>query len=200
MESGTVGRRRRRSGKSGMPMGIIVGAVVVATLVLVGVLFFRGNDPEERNQERSATDKPTQSKPPTSTGAKEKPTSTVAPISGITWKQFDDVFGHSSETTDLQRTEAWKDYVGKKVKWKGTVAYVGEVKRQLTLHVRINPPHPKHPRLTHDVAVKLKDSEKQKALGLKKGNEVTFVGTLSGNCVRDRFVVVLALLKEGHIA
>jgi hypothetical protein len=95
------------------------------------------------------------------------------PISAVTWEELDRIFNVKSGYTDLQKKEAWKNYQGKKVKWSGTVAAVGETLGTLSLQVKMN-----SSTFVSDVLVKIEPAERESALMLRKDDRVTFVGIL----------------------
>jgi hypothetical protein len=96
-----------------------------------------------------------------------------APVSKLTWEEIDKIYNLSSDYTDLQKTDNWKKYKGKKVKWTGIVTEVSETLGMLHLHVKMNDDS-----MGSDVLVRIKDAERQKAAKLKQGDEVTFIGIL----------------------
>lgn len=115
--------------------------------------------------------------------------SPVIPLSSIPWSEIDAVYNLKNKYTDLQKDEFWKQYTGKKVRWSGTVSSVSENFGSLNLQVKMNPDT-----FTSDLLIKLKDSERSKALGLKVGDSVTFTGIL------DTWGSILPItLKEGEI-
>lgn len=96
-----------------------------------------------------------------------------APETNISWAELDAIYNIKNKYTDLQKDEYWKKYKGEKVRWSGTVSSLSESFGGLTLQVKMN-----STTLTSDLIVRLKDSQKAKALGLKKGDTVSFVGIL----------------------
>ncbi len=100
-------------------------------------------------------------------------TSSEAPISSISWSELDAIYNLKSKNTDLQKNEAWSRYMGKKVSWSGTVSSVSDSLGSLSLQVKMNPDT-----WTSDLHITLKDSQKSRALTLKKGDSVTFTGIL----------------------
>jgi hypothetical protein len=94
-------------------------------------------------------------------------------ISDIKWEEIDNIYNLKSDFTELQKKEHWKNYKGKKVRWSGVVTSVGETFGTLQLQVKLSPST-----LTSDVLVRLKDSSRSEAIKLKKGDTVTFEGTL----------------------
>jgi hypothetical protein len=95
------------------------------------------------------------------------------PLSDIQWQEIDEIYHPASKATDLQKKELWKNYKGKKVRWTGTVAWVGESLGTLELQVTLKPDS-----LGSDLLVKLNDTSKPKALKLNVGDQVTFEGIL----------------------
>ena len=100
-------------------------------------------------------------------------TSSEAPLSDISWSEIDAIYNLKSKNTDLQKNEAWARYKGKKVSWSGTVSSVSDSLGSLSLQVKMNPDT-----WTSDLLITLKDSQKSRALSLKKGDSVTFTGIL----------------------
>lgn len=110
-------------------------------------------------------------------------------LSTVTWAEVDDIYNLKSKSTDLQKDAAWKKYQGKRVKWNGTVTSVSDSFGSLSLQVKMNADT-----LTSDLLIKLKESQKSKALTLKKDDSVTFAGTL------DKWGSLLPItLNEGEI-
>ncbi len=97
----------------------------------------------------------------------------AAPISDVTWEEIDAIYNLKSTYTELQKKEHWKNYEGKKVKWSGSVSSVGETFGTMSLQVKLNPSS-----FSSDVLVRLKPTEREKAVALREGNLVTFVGIL----------------------
>lgn len=110
----------------------------------------------------------------------------ATPISSITLADLEPIFCSTSDKTDLQKKEIWKQYEGKKVKWSGTVSMINE---RLQMGVKM-----KRTTLTYDALVTLKDSEKEKALKLKEGDAVTFTGVLV-----DWGTILYYSLRDGEI-
>lgn len=94
-------------------------------------------------------------------------------ISDLQWQEVDSVYNIKSRTTDLQKSEQWKNYEGKRIKWTGRVAEVGQSFGTTRLQIKMN-----ESTFTSDLIVSLKDDQSQKALKLRQGDVVTFVGTL----------------------
>jgi hypothetical protein len=95
------------------------------------------------------------------------------PISDVTWEEIDKIYNLKSKYTELQKKERWKNYKGKKVKWRGEVSSVDETFGTMSLQVKLNPGT-----FTSDVLVRLKPTEREKALKVSKQDMVTFVGIL----------------------
>jgi hypothetical protein len=91
----------------------------------------------------------------------------------IAWREVDSIYNLKSHNTDLQKEEEWKHFQGKQVYWSGTVTSVSEGWTGFTLQVKMNPDT-----FTSDLLIKLKKSERPKALRLRKGERVTFSGKL----------------------
>lgn len=97
----------------------------------------------------------------------------AAPVSNLRWVEINSIYNLKSRYSDLQKKEKWKKYKGQKVKWTGWVSSVSDTFGTLTLQVKMN-----RSTFTSDVLLRLRDSEKEKALRLNKGNSVTFIGIL----------------------
>lgn len=91
----------------------------------------------------------------------------------ITWREIDNIYNLKHDSTEIQKAEAWKRYKGKKVIWSGVVVEVSDGFAGLTLQVRMN-----SDTFTSDVLIRLKRSERDKALQLRQGREVKFSGYL----------------------
>ncbi len=113
----------------------------------------------------------------------------AAPISDVTWEEIDNIYNLKSNNTELQKKEYWKNYKGKKVKWRGAVSSVGETFGTMQLQVKINPST-----LTSDLLIRLKPTEREKAIKLKKDDLVTFIGILD-----DWGTIMPVTLDQGEI-
>lgn len=91
----------------------------------------------------------------------------------ISWGEVDRIYNIRSESTDLQKREAWKQLKGKKVVWSGTISEISDGFTGLTLQVKMN-----SNTLTSDVLIWLKKSQHDKALQLQQGSYVEFTGRL----------------------
>jgi len=111
------------------------------------------------------------------------------PVSDLAFESIDAVYKLESNYTDLQKEEEWKKYEGKKVKWSGEVSAIGEMLGTTTLQVKMKPNT-----FTSDLLIRLKDSEKDKALSFKEGDKVTFIGVLS-----EWGTLIPITLNEGEI-
>jgi hypothetical protein len=111
------------------------------------------------------------------------------PISNISWQELDRIYDVQSGYTELQKKETWKNYKGKKVRWTGIVSSVGETFGTVQLQVKMRPDT-----LTSDLLIDLRDSERSKALQLREGQAVTFVGVLD-----DWGTIMPITLKYGQI-
>jgi len=121
-------------------------------------------------------------------GSEQPPSQLDQPILDVSWSEVDSIYSIKSKYTDLQKDDFWKRYKGKKVKWKGVVSSVSE-DSGLILQVKMNPET-----FTSDLLIRLKDLEKPKALTLRKGDQVSFVGVL------DKWGSHMPIMmKEGEI-
>jgi hypothetical protein len=96
-----------------------------------------------------------------------------APIEDIAWSEVNDIYNLKSKYTDLLKDELWKSYKGKKVKWSGEVSSVSETFGTLQVQIKMN-----SSTFVSDVILGLKDDQKSKAINLKEGDSITYVGTL----------------------
>ena len=113
----------------------------------------------------------------------------AAPISDVTWEEIDAIYNLKSKYTELQKKEHWNNYEGKKVKWRGAVSSVGETMGTMSLQVKLNPST-----FTSDVLVRLKPTEREKAIKLSEKDLVTFVGILD-----DWGTIMPVTLDQGEI-
>lgn len=92
------------------------------------------------------------------------------------FKDFDKIFGIKSDYTEIQKDELFKkDYEGRLVKWTGTVTEISQgTFSGFTIQI-------KHLSTTFvsDVILHVKDSEIAKAKGFKKGQKISYEGTLN---------------------
>jgi hypothetical protein len=140
-------------------------------------------------QKSGSTDSPPAASPSVPASSPTQ-VSSDTPLSSISWSEIDAVYNLKSKNTDLQKDEAWKRYKGKRVRWTGTVSSVSDSFGSLSLQVKMNPDT-----FTSDLLIKLKDSQKSRALSLTKGDSVTFTGIL------DRWGSLLPItLREGEIS
>lgn len=103
----------------------------------------------------------------------EKTTPTTEDL-GISYFEFDRIFGVDSRLTDIQKNEEWKKYEGKIVKWKGRVVDINEgMFGGYTVTFKHKPTT-----LTFDVMVDFDDSMKDKLITIQIGDYVTYTGKL----------------------
>jgi hypothetical protein len=92
----------------------------------------------------------------------------------VSWDELDRIYNVSSSYTDLQKDERWKEFKNKKIKWTGTVTDIKDsFLGGLSITVRMN-----RTTLVADAIVHLRDSEKNKALNIRKEDKVHFSGVL----------------------
>lgn len=95
-------------------------------------------------------------------------------VSEISWEEIDAIYNVKSKKTDLQKDHFWKNYENKYVRWQGEVSDIGEgLLGGLRLSIKMN-----SSTFTSDLSIALKDSQKDKALQLSKGDTITFKGRL----------------------
>ena len=134
---------------------VIVGVVVLGSVMCVGVV---GSAVKQVDNEQKA----------------EVQRAKVASVSDITWVEIETIYSMQSDSTDLQKNEAWKNYKGKKVQWTGTVTSVSDNFGIIAISVKLNPNT-----FGSDVRVRLEESERSKAVTLTEGDAVTFEGILA---------------------
>ena len=149
--------------KEGKAAATAVGIIVALFVCLVAI---HGCDRSNGSSEQAA-------KPENQAVAVADPAPPPLPISGIAWSAVDAIYNLNSKETDLSKDAKWPKFSGKKVRWTGAVVEVSESLGSLTLQVKMNPDT-----LTSDLIVTLDDSQRSKALLLKQGDSVTFVGIL----------------------
>lgn len=92
-----------------------------------------------------------------------------APISGITFVEFDSTFCTYSKRTQLQKDRDIERYKGKRVRWEGIVSYVDDdsvgFKHKATTS-------------TYDVLLRMPKDEQSSLVTLNKGNLATYEGTI----------------------
>lgn len=116
---------------------------------------------------------------------------TVAPPQErpISWREIDSIYNLKGNNTDLQKDEEWKRFKGKRVRWSGKVSAISDGWTGLTLQVKMNPDT-----FVSDLLIKLKKSEKSKAVRLHQGDQVRFTGIL-----RDWGSLMPITLDDGEI-
>ena len=97
----------------------------------------------------------------------------AAKVDPISWDEIDDIYDLKHKETDLRKKEIWKRYKGKRVSWDGTVTSISDGFGGLTLQVKMD-----RDTLISDLLIRLKKSEREKALQLKQGDPVSFTGRL----------------------
>jgi len=153
------------------PLGILGG--LIGLCVLLGII---GSfmDTNKGNQSTVATTNPTNRTAVSSLATPPAPVAAKETISNLMWTTYDSVYNTKSNSTDIQKEAAWKEFEGKTVAWQGTVSEVTEgTFGGLVLNIKMN-----SETLTSDIALTLKDSEKSKAMNLTKGKKISFVGKL----------------------
>jgi hypothetical protein len=144
--------------KKGNP--VLKGCLIVVLLIFAGMggcVLLMGKAASEVQSERKS----------------EVARATTAPLSDVTWEEIDAIYNTKSKYTKLQKDEHWKNYKGKKVKWSGAVTSVGETFGTMYLQIKLNPDT-----FSSDVMVKLKPTERSKAINLSEDDIVRFVGIL----------------------
>ena len=144
---------------------IVTGCFVVLMIISVA------NDKKKERGEVSKQSSSQRSQSVAVTSPQSSPQ--VAEQSPISWSEIDRIYNIRNEATDLQKREAWKRFEGKKVEWSGTVSEISDGFTGLTLQVKMN-----NNTLTSDVLIRLKKSQRDKALQLRQGGYVEFTGRL----------------------
>lgn len=126
--------------------------------VIVVVLFFWiiGSSDESKNNDQRST----------GSGNKQ-----VEQQTDISFADFDGKFGVSSDNTDLQKKEMWKNYEGKRASWSCEVVEIPNTKK---VSLKCNPST-----FTSDTQLSF-DHEETKLMELKKGDNIKFSGILKG--------------------
>lgn len=95
-------------------------------------------------------------------------------IANIPWAEIDRIYNLKSKTTEIQKESEWKRYKGKRVQWSGVVTEISETFGNLFLHIKMNPET-----FTSDLHIKIREEQRDRAMSYRKGDKVSFVGTLS---------------------
>ena len=123
------------------------------------------------------------------------------PVSAVTWADVEEAVGPANKDTHLQKQEAWGEkYKGQKVRWSGTVVTVGQFLGAQGLLVRMSEKPSLREIFASDVLLMLRSGQKEKALGLEKGDPITFEGVLEGQNVKLGKRHVIVSLKAGEIS
>ena len=138
-------------------LGVLAGGCLLAVAGIGGCFVLAGSAAHEAHQQQQA----------------QLARLEAAPISDVSWEEIDRVYNVRSSSTELQKKERWKNYEGRKVRWTGTVSSVGETLGSMSLQLKLNPGT-----LTSDVLVRLKPTQRDRALQLSEGAVVTVVGVL----------------------
>lgn len=106
-------------------------------------------------------------------------------VSPVNFPEFDSKFSALAQTTDTQKQQLIEQYKGQRVRWQGVIENVSDdivfVRHKVTT-------------MTHDVALHTADSEQSKLAGLRKGDLLTYEGTI------DDFGTIMShRLRDGVI-
>jgi hypothetical protein len=107
----------------------------------------------------------------------------------ITLKKFVNVYSSDSQRPGSAKIKA--EHIGKIVKWNGSVSNIGMTKTEKKLYVKFKNPASSD----KDVVVYFRDSQFKKILKLKKGDPVTYLGTITASTLQERGI----LLSSGDI-
>lgn len=149
---------------------IVTGCVVVLSIIAVA------SDKKQISDEKQiaeASKKSSSQSSQTTSATSSQLNPQVEEQNPISWSEIDQIYNIRNESTDLQKREAWKRFKGKKVVWSGTVSEISDGFTGLTLQVKMN-----SDTLTSDVLIRLKKSQRDKALQLRQGGYVEFTGRL----------------------
>ena len=141
--------------------GCLLVFLVLILLVAIGSLV----DPESDRTSPSSTR--------TQTAQTQSTSEPVVP-SSVTFDEVNGLFGASSNLTNLQKDEKWKDYEGLCVEWSGELTYLDEgMLGGLSIGMR-------HLRgtLTYDVLISAPREQKARLLGWMEGNVYKYKATL----------------------
>lgn len=94
----------------------------------------------------------------------------------MNFEEFNEIFGMTSELSDEQKESLWRRCVGKRVKWRGTVSYIGW---GLITGWMMSATHG-----DTGVEVKLNSANKAHFSPAKYGNTVTYTGKLNSRVTR----------------
>jgi len=167
-------------------LGLTVGVIVIG----IAVFAWFSKEGEKSSEPSKAKEKEEMSAMFGKKWDASRPEKTPIPISKLEWEEIDKIYRAGSKVTNLQKDEQWKEFKGKRVKWTGKVSSVSDGWSGLSLQVKMN-----KNTLTSDLIVKLRDSEKSKALKFSEGDLVTFLATL------DSWGTILPIsLEDGEIA
>jgi hypothetical protein len=108
-----------------------------------------------------------------------------APVSPLTFGDFDSKFSAESQVTDEQRSQSIAQLRGTRVRWQGILENVNGNMVDL---------QEKATTLTHDVALEVASDEESKLVTLTKGDLVTFEGT-----IEDYGTLIAHRLDDGRI-
>jgi len=98
----------------------------------------------------------------------------------ITLKKFIDVYISDSQQSGPAKIKA--EHIGKIVKWNGSVSNIGMTETEKKLYVKFKNPE----FFGKDVVVYFHDSQSENILKLKKGDPVTYLGTITASTLRGR--------------
>lgn len=118
----------------------------------------------------------------------EKDTSKI-PLSNLTWGEVGKIYGNDSDATEIFKKDKWKDFKGKKVRWKGKVSEIETTFGTLSMSVVMGSSNTVSfggmsyssddiSFSSPEVLVILKKSEKEKGLKYKVGDRIEFEGIL----------------------
>jgi hypothetical protein len=145
--------------------------LVTILLGALAGLYLIGHNANQQQTAAATTSTSTASSQPTAT---PKQTATPQPVSAITWRQVNAIYNLQSKKTDLQKDAAWPQFKGQRIVWTGKVRAIADGWFSgFTLQVKMN-----RDTFTSDLLIRLKPSEKSKAMQLEEGDTVTFTGIL----------------------
>jgi hypothetical protein len=123
------------------------------------------------------------------------PKQPAAPISDLSWAEFDEVFNPKKQSSPQQKEAAWKNFVNKYVDWEGTISEFRKDKlNNYSIAVEMDADVDPH---TADINLILqKEEEENKFLSLNKGQKIRFTGRLAAyDGDRARLMIDVGALK-----
>lgn len=173
--------------------GGILKVLGIGMLLFIGFTILVGRSATKDEPYQEAMNEPTHKESrqePVKPSPEKSPVVADEPISTVTWQEIDTIYSLGSKVTDLKKDALWKSYQGKKVKWTGTVGEIGEkLFGGIRLGVKM-----KTLSFGSDLSITLREDQKDKALTLNKGDQITFTGVL-----KEWGTLVPITLEDGQL-